>query len=442
MAEQIDRSSAELRNAGDVNIEKVRVVSLANDASIDIKNQVIGVQIFEDMFSPFITGSLIIKDSQDLIGTLPMAGMEYLDLKIFTPTLDSSLKDRGIIQGNFYIYKISDREYLAEKSVVYQIHFISAEALTDMNVKMSRPFEGKISDLATILVRNKNCLDSDTKNLVLEETKNNVKFISNYWSPVKCLHYISEQAQNSNGSSTYVFFENRVGFNFVSLDYLNQQDEYHKFKYGTSNNDVLSAGGSTRVVQRDFAKILELSVPNSFDFMNRIRTGTYTSKQIIHDLTTKRYKTLHYDYLAKFQEGKENRLNKFPITTEQVAARVNATIMYNEISNQLFTGFGDVSNVKVQQDRVSRMKQSEAFKITIKVNGRTDYTVGLKVYVDINTAAPTAGSDTPDEIKDRMYSGNYLIAAINHVIDKQKHECYMELIKDTLEFDLKTGKAS
>jgi len=439
MATQRDISSDKLRQAGDVSIDYVNITSMANRTGFNIKNQVITIQIFEDLFSPFITGSLIIKDSLDLINKLPFAGMEFLDLRLFTPTIDKELKEAGIIKGRFYIYKITEREYIAGKSLVYQLHFISSEAVQDLNNQMSRAFEGKISDIAAKLIKETPGLET-TKTLVLEPTKNNTKFVSNYWSPIKCINYLLQQATNPNNSTTYTFFENRNGLNFVSLDYLNDLPSVQSFVYGTSQDDVSKSGGSTRNIERDYKKVIEFSVPAGFDYIDRIRTGTYASRMIAHDLTTKRYKTINYDYLAKFTTGKETRLNKFPITTPDVVARVNATIIHNETANKVFDGYGDVSNFKMEQDRISRMKQAESFKVSIKVKGRSDYTVGQKVYLTAYTPAPTRSTDTTEEVIDTMHSGNYLIAAINHVVDREKHECYMELIKDSLIFDLKTGK--
>jgi len=439
--EIIDISSAELRQAGDVNIEKVEIVSLASGASFDIKNQVLTIQIFEDLFSPFTTGSIIIKDSLDLVNNLPYVGQEFVDLKIFTPTLDQSLGGAGIIEDRFYIYKITDREYVADKSVVYQLHFISAEAVADLNLSLSRPFKGKISDIAASIIKDKNFLASD-KQLVLENTKNETKFVSNYWAPTKCINYILQQATNPNGSTTYLFFENRQGFNFVSLDYLNDKEPHQMFKYGVPTTIVSPSGGSTRVIDKEFQKILEIHISSGFDYIDRVRNATYASRQIVHDSTTKRYKTINYDYLAKFNEGKETRLNKFPITTDEVSARIGAKIIVTETENQLFTGFGDISQSRAIQDRISRMKQAEAFKVSLKVKGRTDYTVGQKIYLDINKAEPTSSEDTPEDTKDKMYSGNYLISAINHYIDREAHHSYIEAIKDSLIFDLKTGKTS
>jgi hypothetical protein len=441
MAENRDISSNELRVAGDISVEYVRITSIANNTFFDIKNQMVGLYIYEDMFSPFITGSIVVKDALDLVNSVPFSGMEVLDLKAFTPTLDKLHDDLGLIQGRFYIYKMTEREYSAEKQVVYQLHFISIEAMSDLNTKLSRPYEGKISDIIKKLIKEPPGFDSN-KALILEETKNKTKFIANYWSPIRCVNFCLDQAQTPNNSNTYLFFENRAGFNFVSLDYLNDQDARQKFNYGTSTDDKGNDGGSRRNIDRDFSKILEMSVGVGFDYIDRIRAGTYSSRMITHDLTTKRYKTVNYDYLNKFTEGKETRLNKFPLTTEQVIARVNATIFRAETNNQVHNGFGDTSAVRSIQDRVSRMKQAEAFKITIKVKGRTDYTVGQKVYLNIPKPAPTGDADTPQETVDTMFSGNYLIAAINHNVDRETHECWMELIKDSLLFDLETGKVS
>jgi hypothetical protein len=439
MADNKDVSSSKVQFSGDVNVGYVKITSMANSTFFNIKNQVITIQIYEDMFSPFITGSLIIKDSLDLINALPFAGMEYVELEIFTPSLDTELKDAGVISGKFYIYKITEREYIAEKNLVYQIHFISSEAVQDLNNYTSRAYEGKISDIVGNIITKTPGLDT-SKKLIIEPTKNNTKFVSNYWSPIKSINFLQQQAVTPNDSSTYTFFENRTGFNFVSLDYLNDMKPYQEFVYGTSKDDVNSSGGSNRNITRDFKKVLELTVPTGFDYIDRIRSGTYASRLIAHDMTTKRYITRNYDYLAKFTEGKETRLNKYPITTEYVVAKVNATIMRHEVANQVFSNYGDVSTYKVMQDRVSRMKQSEANKVTIRVKGRTDYTVGMKIHLTVYTPKPTRESDTQDDIIDKMHSGNYLIAAINHVIDKEQHECFMEIIKDSLIFDLGTGK--
>ena len=81
---------------------------------------------------------------------------------------------------------------------------------------------------------------------------------------------------------------------------------------------------------------------------------------------------------------------------------------------------------------------AEANKINITVPGRTDYTVGQKIAVVLYRVEPASKKDK--DLTDKMFSGYYLIAAINHVINKEKHECYMELIKESSQMDMNRNK--
>ena len=92
-------SEQAVRFAGDVNITKVKIVT-RNGLAQDITGQVINIQIFEDLFSPFITGSLILKESLDLINLFPFAGEEEVEIEINTPSLVT-----GNISAKFYIYR-------------------------------------------------------------------------------------------------------------------------------------------------------------------------------------------------------------------------------------------------------------------------------------------------------------------------------------------------
>ena len=103
MATQPDVSSDKLRFAGDVNVGEVKITSLVSNKTFNVANQLITIQIFEDIFSPFITGSIIVRESFDLINLFPFAGEEKLELDISTPTLE-----KGNIKSDFYIYKLTD----------------------------------------------------------------------------------------------------------------------------------------------------------------------------------------------------------------------------------------------------------------------------------------------------------------------------------------------
>ena len=52
----------------------------------------------------------------------------------------------------------------------------------------------------------------------------------------------------------------------------------------------------------------------------------------------------------------------------------------------------------------------------------------------LNKVEPVSKEDM--DTTDKMFSGFYLISAINHYITRESHECNMELIKDSLQLNL------
>lgn len=418
-----------LRFAGDVNVKSATLTSLINGKKMDISNQILTIQIFEDIFSPFITGSLILKESLDLAANFPFVGEEIVDLKIYTPTFDKA--PNGVIQGTFYIYKMGDREEYAERSNIYQLFFISVEAVVDLNTKISKGYEGLIHEIVgSILVDSENGL-STSKKMNISQTDNKIKYVSNFWSPVKNILFCAEHAKSKDAAS-FIFFENREGFNFVTLDSLNSSAVLQRFEHNNSTQEIAPGGGSVRDLAKDYGRITEFHTPTTFDYMDKVGSGAFGSTMLFMDLTTKKYFNIKYSIF----DDQTQRLNNYPPTSTNLFSTYRSKIFNDVIQTEMFTDFGDVSTATTAQSRTARLKQATYFRLRIVVPGRTDYTVGKKVYVKKYKSEPISKSDKEEDIIDSIISGNYLIGSINHVIDKEKHECHMELIKDSLRVGL------
>jgi hypothetical protein len=275
-----------------------------------------------------------------------------------------------------------------------------------------------------------------TKSVNVEPTINSTKYTSNYWSPVQNIMYLADTAINVNGTPDFIFFENRDGFYFISLESLYSNNVFQEFTYDKYTRDDLPSGGSVRNVQEDYKRILSISIPTGFDYMDRIRSGMLSSKMITYDVTKKTYTTKNYDMFKRFE--KQKHLNTYPINSNRSIFRNNALLMneYKAFANH--SGFGDVTNTRIVQERTSLMKLAEANKLEITVPGRADYTVGQKIAVVLNKIEPI--SDKSDDTTDKMFSGYYIIAAINHYVDREKHECVMEVIKDSSQMNMSKGK--
>jgi hypothetical protein len=413
-----------IKFAGDVSIEKVRIYSAATGLSQDIAAQVITIQMYEDIFSPFMTGSLIVKDSLDLINLFPFVGEEFLELQITTPSLE---REKSNIKNTFYIYKLTDRELAGDRTMVYQLHFISVEAIVDLNKKVSRAFTGNIGDLIKTMVTDSVDGLESRKEVFVEPTSNNTKYVSNFWSPLENINFLKEQAVNSNNTPSYVFFENRDGFYFTSLETLYKGAIYQEFLYDNYSRDFLPNGDSIRNIEQDFKRITNISIPKGFDYMDRIRAGMLASKAISYDITKKTYKVKNYNLAETF--SKKAHLNPHPLNSDNSIFRNNSVIIKYPRAYANFTGYPDLTNFKHVQERMSLMALAESNALNITVPGRSDYTAGQKVVVFLNKFEPVSAEDT--DTTDKMFSGYYIIAAVNHYVDRESHECHMELIKDS-----------
>lgn len=412
-----------LRYAGDVNVSKITITT-SKGAFQDITAQVINIQFYEDLFSPFLSGSLVLKDSLDLVNVMPFIGEEFVDIEISTPTLEV-----GRINGRFHVYKMTDRLLVGDRTVAYQLHFMSVESLVDTNKKISKVYSGKISDIVTTFIKDKTEGFESKKNVFIEPTRNSIKYISNYWSPVKNLQFLAENGLSENKSPSYVFFENRDGFYFISLESLYKGQVVQEFVYDRYTRDTVQMGGNALNIIEDYKRISEYSIPVAFDYMDRIRSGLMASRLFSYDSTKKTYTAKNYVAAERF--GSQVHLNKYPIFSDAASFRANAHLINYNRAFETFSSFGDTTNARILQDRISILRMAEANKMQITVPGRTDYSVGQVVSVKLNKAQPIEKRETESDYMDEMFSGKYLIAAINHYITRDNHECHMELIKDS-----------
>lgn len=422
-----------IRFAGDISIDRVQLTT-SSGYTQNITNQVVAFEIYEDLFSPFISGIIAVRETLDFINLLPMVGEEYVDIKAHTPSFSN--KDQ-IFDDQFIVYKVTNRTMAGDRNMIYEIHFISREAIVDLNKKISKSFEGKVSDIAEEIL-NDDLYGLETKKSInIEPTPNGTKYISNYWSPVQNLNYLVENAKNLSGSPNYLFFENRHGFNFGSLSTLNLYGVTQEFLYDGYFRDFRQDGSTIKNVEEQYKRIKEIEIPVLYDMMNKTMNGMYASKQIDYDIVTKKYKVHTYDMLSDWDNHKH--LNEYPIASQNLIRKPSQFLMHGTGYWGNFNGYKDVTNNSSSQKRVSLIEQAQMNKMIITVPGRTDYTVGSKVYIKLNKFNPIKSTDLESDYLDNIFSGNYLISSINHVIDREKHECVMEVIKDSYIFDLNTG---
>lgn len=418
---------SEIHKAGAVNIVDV-ILHARNGTTFNILGQVINISIWEDIYQPCIRGTIYVLESLDIKNLFPLIGEELLYLHIKTP----SLPDKDDIKQTFYIYSIKNQEMIGEKSICYAISFVSVEAITDVNKKISKTFSGQVSSIANNLITNTNYFGA-SKLPLIEDTISTTKYISNFWSPLKNIQYLVDTAVNGNHAANYLFFENRYHNNFVSFDYLINRNELAQnirtFNMNQFVRDIdPTVNTSSKDINKEYEKILDIKIPKLFDYIERSVGGMFANKLITVDPITKKYSDTNY-YLRD-EENKLKHLNPFPLSTANPIATAQQLIIYMPKHYGNFNGYADVTNASSIQARTSQMKLANANSIEITTYGRTDYTVGMLV----NISVPNSNgiSEKTKNNVDNITSGKYLVSKIFHDINFNEHITVMEVIKDSL----------
>lgn len=136
-----DTKKTGLTRAGDVDIESLTIIS-ATGTKLDVKDYLVELNLYEDLFSNALYGTIQLSDSRNLLKELPIIGNEVLIVKVKTPSFTKS------IDKQFRIYSITDRSIVRDQSTqLYTLHFCSQEVINDSITPLYKSFNGRIDEV-------------------------------------------------------------------------------------------------------------------------------------------------------------------------------------------------------------------------------------------------------------------------------------------------------
>lgn len=424
------QAKEQIKFAGDYKLIDVKIGS-ARGLIFDLNNFVTDINIYEDMFSPTISGNITLNDAQDMLNLLPIIGEEKLLITFKSPSMTDA---DGLFEQAFYIYKMTNREYTAERAVGYTLHFISFEAIRDINSKISKGYAGTISEIVEKFLLNDLKSPKPTQ---IEKTKNTIIYTSNYWSPFTNINFLAKRSISASGtdSPNYVFFENNNGYNFVSLDKLLEQQSSGQYIYDNNTRKPTGdGGGSGRNIMADLSRISDYKINTAYDYIKRIQSGMYASRLITHEIVTKTYnvQTLKYDENYKTH----NHLNPYPTATLGLPAKTLSFLAVEPRALENYTNFKTDRMKSWYLKNLMQMAEMNQFTMEITVPGRSDLVVGQVIDVFIYRNTPIKAKDTEEDVIDKTFSGRYLITSLCHELNREKHNIHMTIMKDSLVIDL------
>ena len=428
---------------GRYRVNTIELVSglYGNDGRTDIISGIVGeINIYENMFNNVVTGNVVISENENLPSNFPIVGHENILIDMVNPDVELETGE-GHMKAEYKIYNISQRTEDAEGVSSYLLNFQSEEIFTNLKTSVSKAYTGSTISSYVKSIYDE-YLDTD-KDIDIELTKNNYNFVIPNWKPFHTINWMAQRAigEDKNGAN-YLFFENRNGFVFTSLErYYGGavKETYYYRDVGTLDPDGVGVDDAHRYISN-------YHINTGFNILENIPLGMYASRLVVHDITLKKVYDVDYSYSDSFGNnthvdswGKvlwNSSLDDTVYESQDVNMLVHTDVdgytkspkSHQRIVTRhtaLYDDGNDNSYLeRTVQNRISQIEQLNNFILEFTVPGDFRRNIGDVIYIEL----PSVEIENKE---DGLYSGKYIIIALRHKLDSEQHVMIVTAAKDS-----------
>ncbi len=400
--------------------------------SVNIANIYQEINIFDSIFMVAMKGDILVNDAIGLADKLLLDGSEYVSIKV---TKDDETSGT-VFDKTFRIVSISNRKNVNQNSETYIIHFVSEEMVLSMQQKIDQSFTGIYSDMVKKIMAN--VLKVPAKRIAnIETTKGLHSVVVPAISPFEAMEWVSKKAINNEGLPNMLFFENKAGYNFVSLSTLIGRNPISTINFqpkNTSDSDT-----------SEFMGARDVKVVHQFNHLENIKDGVYAGKFIGIDPLTRQVRSNKIDYLQTYKKTNKH-LNKYPnfAGTKNRVGKDSAQMFDSKISLYVFSSLragtpyiatNDSKTGTIIDDTHSYVFQrapifANLLQTILHINMPGNFGLSSGYVVNVKMPSRSAKTDNQDILDDSL-TGKYLITATHHMITPDKHVTILETATDS-----------
>lgn len=429
-----------IQYATEYQLDSISLVTSLQNGVINMLPFMVELNLFEDIYSSTISGELVVSDALGLISNFRLNGTEFLQV-----TLRKTTGDNHPIEKNYRIYKISTRTTNESNAYeIYTINFCSEEFLLAEQYRVSKSFKGtEISNIIKNILTKyvKVGIGAGTKPINVEDTLGTYDFILPNKKLFETINWLATYALPKNGlGADMLFFENRDGYYFRSLQTLYSQNPYQTYKFDPKN--------ISNELNQQVSNVFNFEVLDFFDTLGGIVNGTFANRAITINPLTRTYKVDNdFNYASYFNQAKtlnnhpavnnyQNRYKKTLYDKPPAELEVGTLRMVTEntamkkdpyISKNPDAVANDINIRKYLPNRVAQIALANYTRIKITVAGDASLTVGKTII--FNTYEMNG---TIERKLDLTYSGKYLITAVRHIVKNNSYITVLEMAKDSV----------
>jgi hypothetical protein len=407
------------------------IQTLDGKTTVDVTNSCLFFDYFEDILSPCVTAVAELINSSSLFNILPIRGGEKVTISVDTAFGEFVLDD-------LYVYKVSNLD-AQHSNEMFTLNLVSREGLTNETSRCQTIYRGNLQTTVTKILKD----DLKTKKYKsenIEGTSNDYSFIGNNRKPFHVLTWLGPKAVPANGQNSgtsgeeargtagFLFYENKDGFNFRSIDSLVSST---KIQTNSADKENIPYYLFTQVIEENQTKtnfnILNYNYEKNIDLMKSLRVGMYVNKTYFYDLYSN---TLDlYTYKVKDQVKSKLGGAESIAVSDEFGDSISRIMVRTSDRGALKTD-GSVSD-KLRSGADMAMSYSRYnLLFTQALNMVVPCNVNLKVGGIIHAEFPRIDRNT-NMTSDEEQSGYYLVKELRHHFEGGQMVTSLRLIRDS-----------
>jgi len=404
---------------GKVSVNSILLTNGKGDKVVDLSKSYAEINIFEDIFSPFMTGNILLLDSLNLVQELPIVGEELIEIDF------STIGDtEDTFRRQFQIQSLENRKIEGEQSESFVLQFISTGYYDAISTVISKSYQNeKLDSIVQKVVGEVTQMASLGVNV--DDTFDTQNFIIPRLNAIRAIELLRKRTLNTNQVSDFVFFETREQFEFRSLSKLFEQD-FTKPLYYLPN---------TGISFKNYPK--DLGISSEFDFVvksEQIKTQIDNGQNIVDGMYGNRL--ISFDPIKKLYTETDHNLS----SNRDSFGRLDRG---NFFTNDFASQFGERPSTKTMlhvtgsNDNVEKWLPSKAvqrrlinnIRVEVTLDGILSFTAGETTYYARRNANPLVKN--VDSAFDKFMEGKYLVSAVKHSITPESFLTDLELLRDS-----------
>ena len=454
--------------AGDYDLKYIRIHNHAGEGvspdthGEDITSLVIEFNLYESIFNNSVTGSMVIADSANLIGNLPIQGTERISFRLsskISTEIPDNVIDCSESGGHpMHIFAITDKKQVNDNLQTYTIQFASREFVRNLRLKVSEGFDMRMDEMVNKILFDPDYLDSK-KALFYQKTRNKDKIVVPNMNPFRAINMIGKRAlpDSLKGKGAgYLFYETTKGFHFRSWESLcvNKNGGLidAKARFGYTQQNVEGPAGKYDKVIDGYKSVREYRFLETIhDTAANTALGTYGHRVITHNIYDKSYREDDYHYHNQWEDT--DHIEDWPAVADsaidydtlegtpynkgisdypesRVSLQSTAPFLHNEDAGAFGTPVEDdgvLEGIRIAQ----KNNIISGTKLELEVNGQSWLQAGDVIDFGLQSIENRDNMATQSKL-DPQHSGRYIITGIRHRVAQEKYIQVLTCVKDSV----------